>query len=137
MRTLRIASPLLCVAALACGDTTAPTVADVAGSYGAATFTTQDVTGTTDLLAQGTLLNIVLTADGNTTGRLLVPGGNDDGSDFDADLAGTWLLHGDTVDFEHAADTFVRDMPFLFSGGKLSGQATFSGTNVKVVLAKQ
>ena len=35
------------------------------------------------------------------------------------------------------ADTFVRDMPFVYAGGKLTGQATFSGTDVKVVLAKQ
>ncbi len=137
MRTLRFASPILCAAALACSDTAAPTTAEVAGSYRATTFTAVESSGTTDLLAQGSLLNMVLTAEGGTTGRLFAPGGDEDGSDLDADLTGTWVLHGDTVEFDHAADTFVREMPFVFANGTLSGEATFSGTSLRVVMQKQ
>ena len=137
MQTLRFAVPMLCAVAVACGSSTAPTTTDVVGSYSVSTFTSHDSTGTTNWLSQGALLNIVLTENDSTTGRLFVPGGADSGADLDADLIGTWLLHGDTVEFDEMADTFVRDMPFVYAGGKLTGQATFSGTDVKVVLAKQ
>jgi hypothetical protein len=137
MRLLRMASPIVCVAALACGDSVAPTVDDVAGSYIATTFTTDLLGSTTDQLAQGSLLNMVLTADGQTTGHLFVPGAGDQGGDFDADLTGRWTLHGDTVEFDQTADTFVRDMPFVFSDGKLSGAAVFTETRVQVVLERQ
>lgn len=83
------------------------------------------------------LLNIVLMANDSTTGRLFVPGGADSGVDLDADLTGTWVLHGDTVEFSQTADTFVRDMPFVYAGNKLSGEAQFSGVSVRVVMARQ
>jgi hypothetical protein len=127
----------LLVAVCACGDAAAPTLTDVAGSYRATTFTTQDLGGATDWLAQGALLNLVLGADGGTTGRLFVPGADEGGGDFDADLAGTWLLHGDTVEFNHPADTFVRDMPFMFADNRLTGAGTFADTRLSLVLTKQ
>ncbi len=132
---MRSLIPLL-LAVVACGDAAAPTLTDVAGSYSATTLTTQEASVITDLLAQGSLLNVVLNADGTTTGRLFVPNGGEQGGDFDADLAGTWVLHGDTVEFDHTADTFVRDMPFVFQNNRLTGEQTFSGTTVRAVLAK-
>jgi hypothetical protein len=137
MRTFRLAAPVVCAVALACGDPAAPTVADLAGSYSATTLTWQDSTGTTNWLAQGSSLSIVLMANDSTRGRLFVPGGDENGADLEADLAGSWVLRGDTVEFDQAADTFVRDMPFVFAGGKLAGQATFSGGTVRVVMVKQ
>ena len=136
MRVSRHLPVALLVAIVACGDTAAPTVADVAGIYTATSLTTQDSGGTTNWLTQGSSLGVTLDADGVTTGHLFVPGGNDSGGDLNADLAGTWVLHGDTVEFDQVADTFVRDMPFVFADNQLTGNATFSGTTVHVVLAK-
>ncbi len=137
---------LACSAVIAftagCSDTApagtdGPTMADVAGSYAATTFTSQDSTGLTDWLQQGASVTLMLTASGATTGHLFVPGGAENGADLDADMAGTWALHADTVRFSQTADTFVRDMPFVFGNNQLSGQDTYSGTVVRLVLTKQ
>jgi hypothetical protein len=104
--------------------------------YGALKFTTSDGE-TTDWLAEGAKFTIDLAGDGTTTGRLFIPGMEEDGSDFDADLAGTWTLKGDTVRFTHEADTFVRDMPFLVRTNKLEGEHTFDGTKIQVTLVKK
>ena len=112
------------------------TVDDLAGSYIAATFTTESG-GTQDLLATGASITMTLNSDGSTQGRLLVPGGNEDGSDFDADLSGTWTLNGSEVSFDHAADTFIRDMSFAADQNRLTGQATFGAATLHVVLQKQ
>ena len=71
-----------------------PTVANVAGSYVALSFTVTSSVGTTDLLALGSTVTVALAADGTTTGRLFVPGGAEGGGDLDEDLAGTWTLAG-------------------------------------------
>jgi hypothetical protein len=120
-------------------STAGPGVADVAGTYQATTFTTrsQSSQATTDQLAQGATLTIVLDTTRATTGRLFVPVGDENGNDLDASMAGTWALSHDSVGFSQAADTFVRDMPFVFANGALTGEGTFSGTVVRVVLTKQ
>jgi hypothetical protein len=130
------------------GDTTGPdpqqaAMQKVAGhyvasqSYGALSFTTTASGETIDWLAVGGSLEIDLAADGTTTGRVFVPGGDEDGSDWEADLKGTWTLAGSTIRFSHKADTFVRDMPFTVRDGRLDGDQTFGGTRVRVVLARR
>lgn len=120
----------------ACTET--PTMESLAGSYEATTFTVREGTGPTqDVLATGGFINVTLTAAGTTSGRVFVPGGGETGGDFDADLSGTWTLNGTVVTFDHAADTFVRDLPFTADGGRLTGEATFSGATVRVVLERQ
>lgn len=133
---------LLCFVAFAsgCEDTATPTVitmADVAGSYSATDLRTTTDGSTVDQLAAGSELTLGLNAVGTTTGRLFVPEGDEDGSDFEADLAGTWSLSGAEVTFDHAADTFIRDMVFTFSDGELRGDETFGDTRVQVVLTRQ
>lgn len=131
-----LATPLF-VLLVACGDDpAAPTLDEVVGTYHATTFTTQEAGTATDQLAGGASITLNLTAQLTTAGRLFVPGGNEDGSDFDADLTGTWTLTGRTVNLEHAADTFLRDMPITADGSRLTGQATFAGVTVRIVLSK-
>ncbi len=149
IRTLRSPVPVTLATVLlliACGDDpTEPrlTMDLVAGDYvaedefGAMTFTTTEDGQTVDWLAGGASLTIQLARDGSTEGRLFVPGADEDGSDFDADLAGTWTLVGDTVRFSHAADTFVRDMPFAVQDGRLEGDRVFGDTRIRVVLVKR
>ncbi len=121
---------------LACSDSTAPTAELVAGSYTAETFNTADGGVVTDQLALGASIQVTLAADHSTTGRLFVPNGDEGGGDLDMDLAGTWTLEGDSVEFEHVADTFLRDMTFSYANGKLTGDATFSDVMINVVLSK-
>lgn len=121
----------------ACDGPTLPTVDSVAGAYRATTFTVEQGGVTEDILAKGGLINLTLNRDGTTAGRLFAPGGGEDGSDFDADLTGTWSLTGTLVTFQHEADTFVRDVPFTVSDDRLSAEATFSGVTLRVVLTKQ
>lgn len=118
--------------------------ADLVGSFEATRFNTTIEGATTDQLARDAELTIALAADGTTTGRLFIPEGDEDGSDLDASLAGTWSLapasHQVTFD-QPVADTFVRDMTFLAgrAGGavELRGEETFGETTIEVFLRKQ
>jgi hypothetical protein len=120
----------------ACGDSTAPTMSSVAGSYAATSFTVTESGGTTNILAAGGSITLTLTAAGVTSGRLFVPGGAEDGGDFDEALTGTWTLQDSTVTLEHDADTFLRDMSFTVRGQQLVGEETFSDVTVAVVFTK-
>ncbi len=125
---------------LACGsDGTpfVPTVEVVAGSYVAARFETVQNGVTVNQLARGSSLQLTLAEDGTTTGRLFVPGGDDDGSDLDRDLTGTWTLAGSIVTLVQEADTFLRDMPLTASAGRLTGEQTFASGTVRLRLDKQ
>ncbi len=128
----------LALGAVACGDVDPfnPTVETVAGSYTATTFELSSVVGTINLLAGGATVTINLAGDGTTTGRLFVPEGNTDGSDLDEDLAGTWSLTDSTVTFEQSADTFIPDVAFVASANRLTGEGTFSGGTLRLVLTK-
>jgi hypothetical protein len=122
----------------ACGgdDSFSPTEETVAGSYTASTFTLTTSAGTTNLLGQGATVSLNLAADGTTTGRLFVPGGADDGGDLEEDLVGTWTLVGSTVTFNQAADTFIPDTEFLATRNTLTGEDSFGGTTLRLVLTK-
>lgn len=130
----------LAVAALlvpACSEFS-PTHDTVVGSYTATTFTVQEDAGPVqDVLGEGGLINVTLTAGGATSGQLFVPGGGDGGADLDADLAGIWTLSDATVMLSHEADTFLRDMPLTATKNALSGSATFISATVSVVLTKE
>lgn len=131
----------------ACGDEEAtdpdPSIrmAEVAGDYAAegdqGTFVTTADGQTVDRLAEGASVTITLTADGVTSGHLFAPGAEEDGSDFEADLAGTWSLRNDTVEFSHEADTFMRDMSFEVEDDRLSGDEAFLDERIQIVLRKR
>jgi hypothetical protein len=129
------------VAALAaCGSSDdggfSPTVDTVSGSYSADAFTLTTSTGPIDLLALGSSVTVTLAPNGTTTGRLFVPGGNEDGSDLDEDLTGTWSLSGSTVTFSQTAATVIRDAEFTATGGLLTGEGTFNNSTIQLVLGK-
>jgi hypothetical protein len=107
-----------------------------ATAYTASIFTITQGGVTTDLLDLGGVLDLTLAEDGSTSGRMFVPGADEDGSDFDRDLTGAWTLSGDTVRFEHDADTFLRDVPFTLSGNLLSGEYTSGDVVVRAVFVK-
>ncbi|HEV8357148.1 MAG TPA: hypothetical protein VGQ17_10330 [Gemmatimonadales bacterium] len=129
-------APTLAIAMACAGDTFSPTTANVAGAYTATVFTATTGGLTINLLAAGASLTATLAEGGTVTGHLFVPGGAEGDGNLDADLAGTWTLTGNSVRFTQAADTFVRDVFFVASENRLTGDATFNGTAVHVVLTK-
>jgi hypothetical protein len=144
MRSLLGPSTALALAAVlvSCGDddsiddSFSPTVENVSGSYSAITFTLATAAGTTDLLDLGSQVDVVLAADGTTTGQLFVPDLGEGGEDFEADLTGTWTLSNSIVTFNHDADTFIRDVEFTASQNHLTGEFASSDETVRLVLAK-
>jgi len=126
------------VAVVACSvNPFAATVENVAGDYTAHFLMTNDSLGAVDWIAHGATLTLGLARDGSTSGHLFLPGGGAGGADVSADLAGVWLLVGGTVSFAENADTFVRNMDFVPSPDRLSGDHTFAdGKRVRVVLTK-
>lgn len=137
MRALRTSSSIL-LATVVCGceDSFEATIDNVSGSYAAVTFTSTQQGATTDHLAEGASFSITLAPDGTTTGRLFVPGGGEGGADLDADMAGTWTLTGNTVEFAQTADTFVTDVAFIAESNRLRAEASFNDVTIRVVLTK-
>ena len=129
---------LALVAVVACSvNPFAATVGNTAGDYTAHFLMTTDSSGAVDWIARGATLTLGLARDGTTSGRLFVPGGGAGGGDVSADMAGVWLLVNGTVSFGQTADTFVRNMDFVPSPDRLSGDHTFAdGKRVRIVLTK-
>jgi hypothetical protein len=128
------------VLASACGSDNGftPQPESVAGPYYASTFLVTQNGITADVLALGGSIDINLGSDGVVTGHLFVPNGNENGSDLDLDLEGTWKLNGTVVTFDMPnVDTFVRDVPFTVGTNTLTGDRTFNGTRIQVVLTQR
>jgi hypothetical protein len=126
---VRRAALALSLALAACGgddDGFSPSVSNVSGTYHATTFTA----GPTNLLALGATVDVSLASNGTTTGHLTVPG------NVDEDLAGTWTLSGSTVTFSQTAGTLIQDATFTAEENRLTGNGTFSGLALLVVLTK-
>jgi hypothetical protein len=123
---------------LACGgsDSFTPTEETVAGTYEASTFTLTSFSGTTDLLLAGATVDATLAPDGMTSGRLFVPGGEQDGSDLDEDLTGTWTLTSQTVRFNQTAGTFIGEAEFTAGRNTLTAEGTFNGLSIFLQLVK-
>jgi hypothetical protein len=123
---------------LSCGGDEAftPTVENIAGSYQASSLTGTQSGITVNLLSLGATVAIVLNEDGTTTGRVFAPGLDEGGEDLDVDLAGTWTLQGETVTFNQAGDTFIRDIPFTVGRNRLQGEGTFNTVTVRLTLTK-
>lgn len=130
---------MLLLAVAGCGESTGPDPepGDVVGSYVATEFVVVSGGSTTDQLAAGSELTVILLADGSTTGFLFVPGGAEDGSNFEADLTGSWTLDGRVVTIDTDADTFIRNMAFTYANGRLTADQVFGSTRVVIVLARQ
>ncbi len=134
---LAVAAVAAVAAVVACSDAFKPTTENVVGDYSVQTFTTTDTSGSTNWVQRGASLTLTLGPSGTTTGHLFVPGAAEGGGDFDTILIGDWMLAGNTITFNMPAiDTFVRDMPWTVTKNRLSGDHTFSGTRIRVVLTK-
>ena len=125
------------LATAACSDAFTPTADNMLGDYTARTLTTTDTHGTVEWIARGASLTISLGPSGTVTGHLFLPAAATGGGDLDTPLIGNWVLTGSTISFDMPAiDTFIRDMPWTADRHRLSGDHTFSGTRIRVVLTK-
>jgi hypothetical protein len=132
--------PILMLLTLSCGGDDppfTPTLESVAGSYQASSLTGTQSGITVNLLSLGASVAIVLNENGTTTGRVFAPGLDDGGQDLDVDLAGTWSLQGETVTFNQAGDSFIRDVPFTVGRNRLQGEGTFKTVTVRLTLTKE
>jgi hypothetical protein len=109
------------------------------GSFGAVVLTTHDPDGEgpVDWLARGASILLGLHEDLTTTGRMFVPGGDEDGGDLDMDLAGTWSLDGNVVRLQHDADTFLRDMDLVVGNDRLRGEETFGDVTIQLEMQRR
>lgn len=132
---MRMLQLLGVVALVSCrvGDVFVPTPDNMVGAYTATQLVTADPSSVVNWLDVGGSLTLTLNADGTTTGHLFLPGGAEGGGDVDADMAGTWLLIGHTVQLGQTADTFVREMNFTADLDRLAGDQYF-GTTLRVII---
>ena len=135
---LRLFVALICVALVAaCGEGDSSTTgisggsaypATVDGTYSATTVTLTEAGGSTDLIAEGAAISLVLTPGGATTGTMTVPAAySESGEEEILSLLGTYTYDATTgvAGFAHAADTFIRDTEWHAKGTLLTG--TFDG----------
>lgn len=126
---------LLLGGALACSDSGSPVgPVDPAGAYAATRFTTTVDGATTDQLAAGVELSMVLAADGTVTGTLAVP--IPDAVTVPLALAGTWTRQGSEVRFDLFPDTFLDLLPFQVTGGALATEGVVGPTTFRVTLSR-
>lgn len=131
----------LAAAAGCADDATGPelvegvTIAQVAGSYETSIFVGHAEGGDTDVVAAGGYIALTLHSDGTTEGTMFVPEGDEDGSDYTADLTGTWGLNtSNDIVFDHDADTFIRDVTWqYYDDGTIRTDNAFA----RVVLARE
>jgi hypothetical protein len=111
------------------------TISAVVGTYTATAFTVKPTgLATIDVLAAGGTLSIVLKDDMTTTGSIHVPAAVQGG--FDASLAGTYVLSGNTITFTQAADSFVRDIAWTVDGNTITGVFTDTDASVSVTMTR-
>lgn len=120
-------------------DSTAPEASPIAGTYTATQLSVTEGGFSVDALGLGVSLTMTLTSPSAVSGTLIVPAAvSESGRNEVNNLVGTFTQRADTVRFTQAADTFVRDIPFLVRGNTLvatnarAGAATYT-----VVLTRQ
>jgi hypothetical protein len=125
---------------LACEESTSPPGALI-GSYAAVNFVTTGTNGQRNEIQAGSTLSLNLHGDGSTSGHLHIAAATVGSPPFDADMAGTWVQNGLTVEIAQGADTFVRDMPFTMTEGPIAnwdlvGDAVFNGVRIQITLRR-
>jgi len=125
---------VVAVCSCAVADPFIPSPENMAGAYSLRELVAADTQGINDWLAAGATLNLTLALDGTMSGHLFLPGGAPGGGDLDADMAGTWLLTGNVIQFGQAAQTFVRDIDYSAGPDRIVGDKTF-GDSLRIIIA--
>lgn len=114
----------------------APTMAEVAGTYRATLFISQEGGLTSNRLTHGSRLDLLLNPDGTNTGLLWVTDAAAGGRGYNISLTGKWVLHGDIVELDLTKDVFVSEMPFVYHDGMLEAEQSFGARVTRIVLTK-
>lgn len=137
--------PILAIVTLAaaCGEhdiTSSLLVNGPVGAYSSIILYSTSVSDPSIKQPNSGSFTINLAADGTTTGHLHLDAFNGNPA-VDADMAGTWTRNGNTITFDQAADTFVRNTDFTIE--QISDQVwflvadnVFAGTRFNVRLAQ-
>src|SRR5687768_8603686 len=112
----------------------APTVAQVSGSYTATRLTATSPLGTEDILRTGGSLTMEFLASGVLTGTLSAPGQGI----TDLAFTGTWRIEDGEVEIDQAdADTFVENLSFRVVGNTLVADEIVDIVRVRATLTKR
>lgn len=127
--------------AAACGGSDSvptTTTPSITGTYQATVFQVTPIgQPMIDVLARGGTLSLVIAADNSTTGSISLPP-SILGSPFSANLTGTAVQTGNTVQFQQTDDTFVRDLTFTVVGTTLEARNQSAGIGTfTIVLTRQ
>jgi hypothetical protein len=106
---------------------------EIAGEYETTLFTAEIEDETVDVLAAGGFIEVTFREDGTVSGRLFVPEALAEGEENDIPFGGTYTVSGSEVTFDHEADTFIRDVEWMFSDGTLRAETD----EISVVLRKE
>jgi hypothetical protein len=132
--------PLALSFAVACGDSTGPSAASVAGTYHATRLDLTSPSGTllVDAIALGASVDLVLTPQGTTTGTLVIPAVlTEDGQNEEIlDLAGTFTVTGNTVSFQGQGDNIIPAMTWTIGNGTLTASSTNTQGTTNVTLTR-
>jgi hypothetical protein len=114
----------------------------VTGNYSATSATFTPASGDpVNLLTAGFTMTMSLDGQGNTSGSLTIPAAfSESHQDETISMAGTYSYNAvaQTVTFDQAADTFVRDVTWAASTGQLAGTFTDDdGSTLRVILTQQ
>jgi hypothetical protein len=124
------------VALLSGCDSTEPS--PIAGTWNATQFIiTESGQQPRNVLAAGGSLTIIVSSKNSTSGSLTIPASFTGGSAVTESMAGTATVNGNSVEFNQAADTFVRDLAWIFDGNTLAAAQTVSGVTLVITLTRQ
>ena len=134
-----IVATFVCLALASCTSESGPEDG-IAGTWEATELTLTVDDETTDLLAEGAELRLVLTDGGATSGTFFVPGAfTESGEDETLSLAGTYMYDANerTASFDHVADTFIRDVVWAFDGDELRSTFQEASGGIRATLEWQ
>jgi hypothetical protein len=106
---------------------------EIAGVYETTRFDVTIDGSTIDVLDAGGFIEMTLREDGTASGRLFVPEELAEGEENDIPFGGNYSVSGNTVTFDHEADTFIRDTEWRFDDGTLRAETD----ELEVVLRKE
>jgi len=90
-----------------------------------------------DLLQAGSSLSISIDAENRTIGSLIIPAGVGGVGPLSASMVGTARVTSTTVEFDQAADTFVRDLTWTRGNMTLTvSSQTVGGATWNIVLSR-
>jgi len=113
---------------------------EILGKYSTTTFLfTLENDAPLDILSVGGYINIELNEDKSTDGLFYLPDtlGLTEGGEARIELVGLFDMVDNIVTFDQDADTFIRNVEWVYSDSKISGKYSKTDVVIEVVLSKE